>query len=124
MKRKGLFVLQAVAAIILLQTLRYKFSGDPLSVHIFSTLGVEPWGRYLAGISELVAGIFLLLPRTAWVGALIGSGVMAGAILSHLLFLGINVQGDGGALFGMACLVFACCAAVLYIRRDEIKLKL
>ena len=69
-----------VAAGILLQTLVFKFTGAEESVHIFRTLGVEPWGRYLTGVVELVTGICLLVPATAWLGALLALGLMAGAI--------------------------------------------
>ncbi|HEX9642014.1 MAG TPA: DoxX family protein, partial [Candidatus Krumholzibacteria bacterium] len=83
------WIAQVVAAAILLQTLFFKFSGAPEPVHIFTTLGAEPWGRYASGVAELIAGILLLIPsRAAW-GALLAAGVMAGAIVSHLTVLGI-----------------------------------
>jgi hypothetical protein len=47
-------------------------------------------------------------------------GVMAGAIASHLAILGIEVQGDGGLLFGLALVVFVSSAVVLLLRRSEI----
>jgi putative oxidoreductase len=106
-------ILRIVAALILLQTLFFKFTGAPESVWIFTQLGVEPWGRIGSGVIELIAAVLLLIPRTAWVGALIALGVMSGAILSHLFILGIAVQGDGGLLFGLALVVFVCCALTL-----------
>jgi hypothetical protein len=111
---------QLAAAAILLQTLFFKFTGAEESRFIFSTLGVEPWGRIASGVVELVAAALLLHPRTAAVGALLAMGVMAGAILSHLLFLGIAVQGDGGLLFVLALAVFLCAALVVYLRRVEL----
>src|SRR3974377_2381609 len=84
------------AALILLQTLFFKFTGAPESIYIFTKVGLEPWGRYGAGVAELTAAILLFTPRTAWVGALLALGVMAGAIFSHLTVLGIVVQNDGG----------------------------
>ncbi|MEJ0104489.1 MAG: hypothetical protein WDO19_18830 [Bacteroidota bacterium] len=48
---------------------------------------------------ELIASILILIPRTTGYGALLGLGIMGGAILSHLVVLGIQVQGDGGQLF-------------------------
>ena len=54
-----------VAAAILAQTLFFKFTAAPESVHIFSTLGLEPWGRIGSGVAELIAAILLLAPRTA-----------------------------------------------------------
>ena len=108
-----------VAALIMGQTLYFKFMGAPESVYIFSTLGVEPWGRLAAGASELLAVALLLTPRAQWVGAGLGLGVMLGAIGSHVAVLGIVVQDDGGLLFGLAVVVALCCAAVLYLRRRE-----
>lgn len=109
--------LQILAAIILLQTLYFKFSGAEESIYIFKTVGMEPWGRYGSGIVELIAGILLLIPRTAWIGAALAIGVMSGALFFHMTTLGVEVMGDGGALFYLAVTVFVAGASVLYIRR-------
>ena len=114
------WVLRIAAALIFLQTLYFKFTGAPESVYIFQTMGAEPWGRYASGAVELVAAILLLAPRTAWMGAALGLGVISGAILSHLTKLGIDVQGDGGTLFYLALTVFVCCAGTLWLHRKEI----
>ena len=114
------WVLRLVPAIILLQTLFFKFTGAPESVYIFAELGAEPWGRILSGVVELVAAILLIMPRTAWAGAGLGVGVMSGALLSHLFVLGIEVQGDGGLLFTMGVIVFVTCAITLYMQRAAI----
>ncbi len=114
------WVLRIVAAGILLQTLFFKFTGAPESVYIFSTLGAEPWGRIGSGIAELIAAVLLLVPRTAWMGAIMAMGIMAGAILSHLFVLGIEVQGDGGLLFILGIVVFLASAVALWNRREEI----
>ena len=53
-------------------------------------------------------------------GALIATGVAAGALMSHLTLLGIEVQGDGGLLFALALTVFSCSLALLYIHREQI----
>lgn len=111
---------QVVAAVILLQTLFFKFTGAEESRFIFATLGVEPWGRIASGIVELVAAVLLLGPRTAAIGAALAAGVMAGAIFSHLFVLGIEVQGDGGLLFTLALVVLACGATVAWLRRVEL----
>ncbi|HCD52366.1 MAG TPA: DoxX family protein [Balneolaceae bacterium] len=114
------WILRIVAAIILLQTLFFKFSGAPESIYIFETVGMEPWGRYASGVAELIAAILLLVPRTIWLGAMIGAGVMAGAILSHLTILGIVVMDDGGTLFGMALFVFITSVWSIYWYRKDI----
>jgi putative oxidoreductase len=117
---KASWLLQIVVAVILLQTLVFKFTGAAESVYIFSTLGLEPWGRYASGIAELIAAVLLLVPGFAPYGALLAVGVIAGAIMSHLTTLGIEVQGDGGLLFGLAITVFVCSLAILAIRRGEL----
>jgi uncharacterized membrane protein YphA (DoxX/SURF4 family) len=112
--------LRWIAAIILAQTLYFKFTGAEESVWIFQQLGVEPWGRLGSGVMELIAVILLILPRTAWLGALLGLGVISGAILSHLFLLGIEVKGDGGLLFYLALVVWVCCAVVLWKERVRV----
>lgn len=119
---KILILLRLLAAGILLQTLYFKFTGAPESRYIFSTLGLEPWGRWLSGVAELVASILLLIPATQLLGAALALGIMLGALASHLLILGIEIQGDGGLLFTLALTVTLCSAAILYLRRSEIPL--
>ncbi|MEP7310593.1 MAG: DoxX family protein [Acidobacteriota bacterium] len=121
------WVLQLTVAGILLQTLFFKFTGAEESVYIFSSVGrflnlagVEPWGRIGSGIVELMASLLLIVPATASIGALLTMGVMAGAIASHLIILGIEVKGDGGLLFGLALAAFLGSAIVLVLRRSQI----
>jgi uncharacterized membrane protein YphA (DoxX/SURF4 family) len=103
------WVLRFLAAIILLQTLFFKFSAAEESVYIFSTLGMEPWGRIGSGIVELIAAILLLIPRTTPIGALLGLGVMSGALFFHLTKLGLVVKNDHGQLFIYCLLVWVSC---------------
>jgi len=112
--------LRVVAAIILLQTLYFKFTAAPESVYIFTKVGAEPWGRIGSGVVELIAAAMLLTPRLDWLGSLLAIGVMAGAIVSHLTLLGIEVEGDHGLLFALAWIVFLACAANLFLHRREI----
>ena len=114
--------LRLVAAAILLQTLFFKFTAAPESVYIFSKVHAEPWGRIGSGVVEFIASILLIVPATAGFGALIALGVMAGAIASHLTVLGIEVQGDGGLLFGLALIVFGCSAIVAWSHRWQVPL--
>lgn len=116
------WILRLAAAAILLQTLFFKFTGAEESKFIFTTLGVEPWGRIGSGVVELVAAIFLLVPRTTTIGAIIALATMSGAIMSHLVFLGIEVKGDRGLLFGLALTVLVASLGVLYLHRFEIPL--
>jgi uncharacterized membrane protein YphA (DoxX/SURF4 family) len=116
------WIVRLAAAIILLQTLFFKFTASPESVYIFRKVGAEPWGRIGSGIVELIAAILLLIPAYSWLGALMAAGVMAGAIVSHLTVLGVEVQGDRGLLFGLAITVFVCSAIVLFLYRTRIPL--
>ena len=108
------------AAVILLQTLFFKFTGAPESVYIFSELGVEPYGRIGTGVLELIVAGLLLVKRTSLIGGILGLGIISGAILSHLFFLGIEVQHDGGLLFGMAVLVFILLAINVILQKEKL----
>lgn len=121
MKTKNLlsWLFRLIAAGVLLQTLYFKFTAHPDSVYIFSQLGMKPWGRIGSGVAELIISLLLLVPRTAWLGALGGLGVISGAILAHLTKLGIEVQGDGGTLFILAVVVFVSCLIVLFLHRAQ-----
>src|SRR6266849_1684693 len=120
---------RVVAAIILLQTLFFKFTAAPESVYIFTKLGafihtyvpfapiatVGVSGRIGSGIMELIAAVLLLSPRLVWVGAILAMAATGGAIVSHLTFLGIEVQGDKGLLFSLAITVFVTSIVALFL---------
>lgn len=114
------WVLRGIAALIMLQTLFFKFTASPESVYIFSKLGMEPWGRIGSGVAELIASFLILIPRATWLGALLAMGIMGGAIFFHLTTLGIEVQGDGGQLFIYAMLVFISAAVLLWLHRSTL----
>jgi uncharacterized membrane protein YphA (DoxX/SURF4 family) len=114
-----LWILRVIAALIMLQTLYFKFTDHPESVEIFTTLGMEPWGRYGTGILEIIASILILFPNTTILGAILGLGLMAGAIFFHLTSLGIYVNGDP-VLFIYALTAFICCAMLLFFHRSQI----
>lgn len=122
MKAKNIvsITLRVVAAIILLQTLYFKFTAQPESVYIFSKVGIEPWGRIATGIVELIASVLLLVPTTIAIGALMGIGIMLGAIASHLFILGIEIQGDGNQLFIYAVIVLIACVALLALHFQQL----
>ncbi len=114
------WIAQAVAAVIMGQTLFFKFSGAEEARALFTELGAEPWGRLGTGVLELVAVVLLLVPRTAALGGALTLGLMGGAVLSHLAILGIEVQGDGGTLFVMALVTLAAGLVVTWLRRDQL----
>lgn len=114
------WIAQVLAAVIMGQTLFFKFSGAPEPIYIFTTLGVEPWGRFATATFELIAVVLLLIPRTAALGGLLTIGLMVGAVGSHLTKLGIVVKDDGGLLFGMAVVALACGITVAFLRRGQL----
>lgn len=109
-----------IAAVVMFQTLYFKFTGAEESVYIFTTVGMEPWGRIGAGVMELIASVLLIITPTAWLGAGLGLGLMAGAIGMHLFMLGIEVNGDGGQLFIYAMIVAICSAYILFLDRKKL----
>lgn len=82
-------------------------------------MGIEPWGRIGTGVMELVASLLIIVPTTVWLGAILGIGLMGGAIMSHLFVLGIEVKGDGGLLFIYALLVLACSLTAFWLSREN-----
>jgi hypothetical protein len=115
------WTLQILVAVILFQTLFFKFTGAEESVYIFTTLGAEPWGRIGSGVAELIAVVLLLYPPTAVFGALLSTGIITGALLSHTK-LGLVVNDDGGLLFALAVVVFVASVSIVVIRRAEVPL--
>lgn len=115
-----LWTLRIIAAYILLQTLRFKFGAAPESVYIFTTVGMEPWGRIGSGIVELKASILLLIPKTTAYGAALALGTISGALFFHLTVLGIEIMGDGGLLFFYAITVWVSAAILLWTHKQQI----
>ncbi|MBC8112692.1 MAG: DoxX family protein [Verrucomicrobia bacterium] len=113
------WLFQVVAALIMLQTLYFKFTAHPQSVKLFTQLELEPWGRIGIGVMELIASILILIPRLRIFGALLGLGLMAGAIFFHLTSLGIIFDGDAG-LFTLATITFVACGLVLWLNKEQI----
>lgn len=114
------WLLRLTAAVILAQTLYFKFMASEESVYIFSALGIEPYGRIGTGIAELIAVILILIPRTTLFGAVMGCGILVGAIFAHLFVLGIEVKNDGGTLFILALIAFLCCIALVFKDRAKV----
>jgi hypothetical protein len=117
------WICRIVVALILFQTLFFKFTGAEESKYIFSKVlspEMESFGRIGSGVVELIAVLFLLLPRTVWLGALLAFGTISGAIFSHLTVLGIEVKGDGGLLFALAVTVLVLSSILLVLHRYEL----
>ncbi len=113
------WLIRLVPAIILLQTLFYKFSAVPETVYIFTTLGLEPYGRIGLGVLELVSSVLLLIPSKSYIGAAIACGLMIGAIFSHLFVLGITVKNDKGLLFILALVSLLFSVIIIFKERNK-----
>ena len=109
-----------VAALIMVQTLYFKFTGADESIYIFKTVGMEPWGRIGVGVLELIASVLLLIPATAWLGAGLALGLMVGAIGMHITLLGIEVNGDHGQLIIYAVIVTVASVFVLLQNKEKL----
>ncbi|MDB9835891.1 DoxX family protein [Flavobacteriaceae bacterium] len=120
MKNYLSIALRIIVAVILLQTLRFKFLAHPDSVYIFTQVGMDPWGRIGIGVLELIASILLFLPKKIWMGAGLAAGLMAGAVMMHLTMIGIEVKGDGGALFYTAIATLILSLMILWGKKKDI----
>ena len=110
--------LQIAIAVILAQTLYFKFTGHGESVVLFRELGMEPTGRLLIGSLELLAVILLLIRHSVAWGALLAWGLMSGAIVAHFTTLGW--EGDRGVLGSLAVFCWIGASLILLIRYDEL----
>jgi uncharacterized membrane protein YphA (DoxX/SURF4 family) len=119
----GIWLLRLVAAVILLQTLYFKFTGHPESVKLFTQIGMEPYGRIGTGVLELIAAVLLLIPRFTGYGAILGLALMTGAIYFHLTKIGIYFDGDP-LLFIYAVLTFISCAILIFVYKDQLERQL
>lgn len=146
LKKHGHLLLSLFVSFVFIQSLFFKFTDSPETIYIFEGK-LEPWAAglgfpglfarggifsaYVVGSAELLSSILILAGALVCrlrifqaLGALLGLGVISGAIFFHLFTpLGVAVQNtdgssDGGQLFMMACGVWVSCATLLYLRRD------
>ena len=108
MKKYIPIILKLVVAIIMLQTLFYKFSGAQESIDLFTKLAGknEAFMRIGTGVLELIASVLLFVPKKTWLGALLVIGLMGGAMMSHFTILGIEHNNDNGVLFAGSAITF------------------
>lgn len=116
----AIWILRLVPAIILLQTLYFKFTKHPESVKLFTEIGMEPYGRIGTGILELIASILILIPRFTGYGAILGLIMMTGALYFHLTKIGIYFNGDP-LLFIYAVITFICCAILIFVYKERLE---
>ncbi len=119
-KKPFIWAAQILTAMIFFQSLYFKFTGSEISKELFNLLGIEPWGRYLVGIAELVIAIMLLIPANAAFGALLALLIGIAAIFTHVYVIGIYFGGNI-SLFFLSIAITAMSAFVTFFRRREIK---
>lgn len=112
------WILQIVVAVLLAQASVFKLISDPDTVSLFTKLGMEPHGRIMTGIFELLACILLLIPVSSIYGALLAAGLMSGALLGHITKLGFT--GPEGELGIMAILILLASLVILFLRRAQL----
>ncbi len=146
LKKYGHYVLSFYVVFVFIQSLFFKFTDSPETKYIFEEK-LEPWAAslgahglfapggifsaHVVGSFELIASVLILIGTLSMrhrllqaLGALLGLGVISGAIFFHLFTpLGTSVRNadgtfDGGQLFMLACGVWVSCAILLWIRRD------
>lgn len=136
------WALSVFIAFVFVQSLFFKFTNAPETQYIFgtldqwgaNTLGVEglflgsgPFNQYVIATAELIASILLIAGLVTsykvlnGLGAIMSLGVISGAIFFHLFTpLGVDVQGDGGALFGMAVGISIASLILIYLRKNAL----
>ncbi|MCF6279404.1 MAG: DoxX family protein [Flavobacteriaceae bacterium] len=120
MSKNLLLILRIMVAVILVQTLRFKFTAHPDSVYIFTKVALEPYGRIGIGILELISAILILIPRTIWAGAGLTLVILGCAIIMHLTQLEIEINSDLKTLFYMALGTFIISIIILYNQRKKL----
>ncbi|MFD2565969.1 DoxX family protein [Pseudotenacibaculum haliotis] len=120
MKKYIPLILKLIAAVIMLQTLFFKFTGAQESIDLFTKIAGENEAlmRVGTGIIELIASVLLFVPKRTWLGALLAAGTMSGAVFSHLTILGIEHDNDGGALF-ISAVVTLIISVILLIQNKK-----
>lgn len=113
-----------IAAGIFAFSVFMKFTSAAAPVYVFQLIGMEPAGRYAVGILECIAIVLLLIPKTAWRGAILGSLMMFGAICMHLTIGEVNILNDGGLMFASAIVVLFCCISVLVFHKTDLETEL
>jgi len=121
------WILQALIILILLMAGPIpKLTGDEGAIALFTELGAEPIGRYVVGALEAIAMILLIVPKTTATGAVLTAGLMFGAIMGHIIKLGISISADvhpgleGPSMFIMASVAFIASLIIIILRRAQL----
>ncbi|PCJ52579.1 MAG: DoxX family protein [Planctomycetota bacterium] len=113
------WIFQIIAAIILGMAAWDKIVGTETSHYVFTTLEMEPAGRIIIASIESLAAIMLLSTSIPHMGAVLGLGVMMGAIIAHISKLGFDVNNDGGKMVMMMTVVIFSTIAIIFLHRSR-----
>lgn len=108
------WILVVIAAVILIYNAYIKLSSNPGAIQLFSSLGLEPFGRFTIGLLELAAAVLMIFPGTVKYGAVLGSILMSGVIVIHITKLGIALNGNYSFFF-MGVIAFLCCISLSWL---------
>ena len=114
------WIARVLVVIILGQTLFFKFTDAPETVALFAKLDAGAALYKTIGVLELIACLLILVPRTVVYGALLATGLMAGALLAHITKIGFS--GADGVLAVMALVALTSALTALFIHRGSIPL--
>ncbi|WP_270937018.1 hypothetical protein [Falsiroseomonas oryzae] len=77
--------------------------------------------RWGVALLEIAAATLVINQPTRWVGALLTTGLMSGAIFFHVIGpIGIDPYGDGAMLFKEACFTLSVALFLLWLHRREV----
>jgi putative oxidoreductase len=85
-----LWVVQLGTAAMFFMAGGNKLTGNPQMVGLFQAIGFGQWFRYLTGGLEIIGAVLLLIPVLSGFGGLLLTGVMLGAVATHLFIIGGN----------------------------------
>lgn len=116
MKKAGWIISALLALFMFGASVAPKLIGAQVAIDSMTQIGWPPQHLLLIGLLELAATVLFLLPRTALLGAVLFTGIVGGAIASHLragspLF--------GYTLFGVYLGIFMWVA--LWLRDERIR---
>ena len=111
------WILALVPAAIIGRQLYFKIAGTEDAIALFTALDMEPGGRILIALVELVCVILLLIPRLSIYGAILCLGTMIGAFIAHATVIGFD--GKLLILFVMGVVAAIFSSLVIYLRRQQ-----
>jgi putative oxidoreductase len=88
------WALQILSALLFLAAGGAKLAGASAMVALFNQIGMGQWFRYFTGGVEVVGAIALLIPQSSYIGAVLLSATMVGAIVARLTVLGGSPAGE------------------------------